>query len=185
MKTMKTISCLLVAGILCALPARGPAQTAPFTRITTGPIVSDGGDSFICNWADYDEDGDIDLIIGNLAPPPDYCSSPELQFVYLNLGDGTFKRATIGDIGELATDALFGGQVIWGDYDNDGHLDLFINAVWEPCRLYRGNGDGTFTRIREDVGVNGMWSASTSGTWGSSWVDYDQDGFLDLFVVVA
>jgi hypothetical protein len=76
----------------------------------------------------------------------------------------------------------------WGDYDNDGNLDLFVanNPLWtsSPHRsanmLYRSNGDGTFAEV--DVG-GPIWEANDD--WDASWADYDNDGFLDLFITAG
>ncbi|MBN1558737.1 VCBS repeat-containing protein, partial [candidate division KSB1 bacterium] len=138
-----------------------------FTKITEGTIVNDGGDSRGCSWGDYDNDGDLDLFVANL-----YKSS----FLYANNGNGTFSKITEGDI---VNDGgySFGGS--WGDYDNDGDLDLFVAhySDAENNLLYTNNGDGTFTKIIEGVIVNdGGYSV------GSSWGDYDNDGDVDLFV---
>jgi hypothetical protein len=63
-----------------------------------------------------------------------------------------------------------------GDYDNDGHLDLFVTA-FGPDTLYHNNGDGTFTDVTRQAGVSdAYWSTS------ATFVDYDRDGQLDLFV---
>ena len=63
-----------------------------------------------------------------------------------------------------------------GDYDNDGHPDLFITN-YERNTLYHNNGNGTFTDVTEKAGVGrSLWSV------GAAWLDYDKDGFLDLFV---
>jgi hypothetical protein len=66
--------------------------------------------------------------------------------------------------------------VAWGDYDNDGYLDLFMASTPGNDVLYHNNGNGTFTRILTGDPVN------DSGGYSCAWVDYDNDGFLDLFV---
>jgi hypothetical protein len=66
----------------------------------------------------------------------------------------------------------------WGDYDNDGHLDLFVaNPNGQTNALYHNNGNSTFTRIR-----SGSIGTDNHGSIGCAWADYDNDGFLDLFV---
>ncbi len=67
----------------------------------------------------------------------------------------------------------------WGDYDNDGDLDLFAGVPQGVQRLYRNNGDGSFTRLTDGTVV------ADSGASGGLWGDYDNDGDLDLFVAVA
>ena len=63
-----------------------------------------------------------------------------------------------------------------GDYDNDGHPDIFVTN-YERNTLFHNNGDGTFTDVTEKTGVGrSLWSV------GATWLDYDKDGRLDLFV---
>jgi len=72
------------------------------------------------------------------------------------------------------------GQPAWGDYDNDGYLDLFMSRGQNsdvPSQLWRNNGDGTFTAITLGSLVNDLGKSA-----GAAWGDYDNDGFLDLFV---
>ena len=70
----------------------------------------------------------------------------------------------------------YGMGVAVGDYDNDGHLDLFVTA-FGPDTLYHNNGDGSFTDVTRQAGVSDpLWSTS------AAFVDYDRDGELDLFV---
>jgi hypothetical protein len=145
-----------------------------FTRITSGGIVNDGGDSKACSWADIDNDGDLDLFVANADPSPG-----ENNFLYRNEGNGTFTKITTGDIVNDAGTSRGNG---WADIDNDGDLDLFVanggfGGGGEKNFLYLNEGDGTFTRILTNAIV------SDSGrSIGSSWGDYDHDGDLDLFV---
>ena len=145
-----------------------------FTKITDGAIVNDRGDSYSCSWADYDNDGLIDLIVANGGN-----EGPELAFLYRNNGDGTFARMTTNDVGTVASDRTQSGVGLWGDYDNDGYLDLFLGSSTGLSRLYHNIGDGRFTAVTNNVGVNRM------RTWGGSWADIDNDGSLDLFFDTA
>ncbi|MFQ5675188.1 MAG: FG-GAP-like repeat-containing protein, partial [bacterium] len=145
----------------------GVTPNALFTRITTGDIVNDSGLSGGCSWGDYDNDGDLDLFVSNL--------SDDDNFLYSNNSDGTFTKITVG---EIVND---GGKSVgssWGDYDNDGDLDLFVaNEHGQNNFLYQNSGNGTFSKITIGaIVVDGGNSLSTS------WGDYDNDGNLDLYV---
>jgi hypothetical protein len=137
-----------------------------FTKITTGAIVNDGGNSTGCAWADYDKDGYVDLFVCNRNQP---------NFLYHNNGNGTFTKITTGAI---VTNNSNSGGCAWADYDNDGYPDLFVaNAGPAADFLYHNNGNGTFTQITNDPVVNDVINSS-----GGSWGDYNNDGYPDLFV---
>ena len=110
-------------------------------------------------WADYDNDGDLDLYVNRL---------------YRNEGEGIFT-----DVAQAAgvDDAGVGGSA-WADYDNDGDLDLFVANNLGPNRLYRNEGEGTFAEVSEQAGVR---DPAVSG-FGVAWGDYDNDGDLDLYL---
>src|SRR5437773_5816887 len=118
-----------------------------------------------CAWGDYDNDGYLDLFVPN---------NNENNFLYHNNRDGTFTKITSG---RIVTDGGNSFGAAWGDYDNDGFLDLFVANVNQKNFLYRNNGDGTFTKITSGAIVNDV-----GYSWGAAWGDYDNDGFLDLFV---
>jgi hypothetical protein len=132
-----------------------------FTKITTGLIATEGGDSSGVAWGDFDNDGFPDLFVGN---------GSTRNFLYHNNGNGTFTKLTNA---APALDSGFGCS--WGDFNNDGWLDLFV-ANRGTNYLYRNNGDGTFTKVTSFAGATGATS------WSGSWGDYDRDGWLDLFI---
>lgn len=137
-----------------------------FTRITTGDIISDQRGSRGSAWGDYNGDGNIDLFLTDIDT---------VNYLYRNNGNGTFNKILSGAI---ATDAGLSNSASWGDYDNDSDLDLFV-AIRDTDRLfYRNNGNNTFTRITTGAPVTDNTDAR-----GVSWVDYDNDGNLDLFIV--
>jgi hypothetical protein len=137
-----------------------------FSKITTGAIVTDGGNSTGCAWIDYDKDGYVDLFVCNRNQP---------NFLYHNNGNGTFTKITTGAI---VTNNSNSGGCAWADYDNDGYPDLFVaNAGPAADFLYHNNGNGTFTQITNDPIVLDVLNSS-----GGSWGDYNNDGYLDLFV---
>ena len=144
-----------------------------FTRILEGSIVTDTDWSLGAAWADYDNDGNLDLYVANFLQP---------NALYHNNGDGTFTRITEG---EIVTDDFNTYSASWADIDNDGFQDLFVVNYFysalpgqNDC-LYRNNGDGTFTKNTTSIIVN-----DAALTQGSSWGDYNNDGLLDLFVTV-
>lgn len=140
-----------------------------FTKLTVGEPVNDGGDSRAANWIDYDNDGDLDLFFTN-GP-----QSGENNFFYINNGDGTFSK---DDQIEIAKDGRASDGSSWGDYDNDGDVDLFVANWWNHNNLlYRNNGDKTFTLIT-DTQIYTDRGYSETGSWG----DYNRDGLLDLYV---
>ena len=125
-------------------------------------------------WGDYDGDGALDLYVTNTGASVMVAANA----LYRNNGDGTFE-----DIAKTAGVELSGYNcmsAIWGDYDNDGDLDLYVTNFWEPDVLYRNNGDDTFKNVAEEAGhVNVIkLGLETSAAWG----DYDNDGDLDLYL---
>ena len=131
---------------------------------------------------DYDSDGHLDVFLANGAEIPslEKTSPAYWNRLFRNNGDGTFA-----DVTEKAgvAGAGYGMGVAVGDYDNDGHPDLFVANV-TANQLLHNNGDGTFTDVTEKAGLAGakhngkkMWSV------GAGWFDYNNDGLLDLFVV--
>ena len=123
-------------------------------------------------WGDYDNDGDLDLYIGNESPADRSSYFPAQLF--RNNGDETFTDVAV-EAG--VTNEGYAKGVAAGDYDNDGDLDLYVSNVGAN-RLYRNDGDGTFTDVAPELGVTGVASRSFA-PW---FFDYDNDGWLDLFV---
>lgn len=148
-----------------------------FTRVynTAGPIVTDNYHSYTAVWADYDNDGWQDCYVVNYF----YSLPGENNALYRNNHDGTFsKDMSLVVNNDHATDM----GASWGDYDNDGNLDLFTTAycgaVYSPNNyLYRNNGDGTFTFMNTLVP-----SMASNQSYGSAWLDFNNDGQLDLVV---
>ncbi len=126
---------------------------------------------------DFDRDGYVDLFLvnGTRLESSSNGGSPPISHLYRNKGNGTFVDVT-GLSG--ITYSGWGQGVCAGDYDNDGHEDLFV-TYYGRNKLYRNKGDGTFAEIAEKAGVAGQ-----DGRWntGCAFLDYDHDGKLDLFV---
>ncbi len=147
-----------------------------FTRDLTNLIASnvfsqgtEGGD-----WGDYDNDGNADLFIADVAGVRNR--------LYHNLGGGAFTNVNTGPM--LIPAAGTQPHVAsWFDYDNDGYLDLIVSYA-DHNSLYRNNHDGTFSEILSIAMAKDKLSGNNFFNTISC-VDYDNDGFLDLYVTVG
>ena len=121
--------------------------------------------------SDFDNDGDMDIFV---------CNDNTENFLYQNNGDGTFvdvafeRGAAFGDFGE-ATSAM---GPDFGDYDNDGDMDVFVPDMSYSC-LYRNNGD-RFEDVTARAGIAEVCGQYTG--WATTFFDYDNDSHLDLYV---
>jgi len=133
--------------------------------------VSDQLGGLNCVQADFDQDGFTDLLILRGA----WFMNPIRQSLLRNNGDGTFTDVTAdAGLAEPANSIAAG----WGDYDNDGNLDLFLACERQPSRLYRGQGDGTFADCRESAQL----TLRQQDCKGVAWIDVNNDGYQDLFL---
>ena len=193
---------LLAAAVFCVLAVAcgrspsaqnadtpSPDSTVPFEDVTaeaglgafhhqTGafgqkwyPETMGSGGGFI----DYNGDGALDLLLvgGGVWPDSDTTLDRAL-WLYRNDGDGTFTL--VSEEAGLADLDVYGFGVTVADYNNDGHSDVLLTALGRN-RLFRNDGDGTFTEVGREAGL-------TASEWSSAAVffDADRDGHLDLYV---
>jgi hypothetical protein len=122
--------------------------------------------------ADYNDDGAADLYVTNSK----YGTTNAL---YENQGDGTFEDVApdlgLAAVNERGTGTSMGS--VWGDYNNDGHEDLFVYK-WGESVLFRNEGDGSFTRVTDKLEGRPDWMNANTAVW----TDVNRDGHLDLFV---
>lgn len=126
------------------------------------------------SWCDYDGDGDEDLFLpinGGSVLPNDLLARNE--------GNGQFSEVAQAAGVQGHTQLSFQRCAAWGDYDNDGDRDLFVTNT-QPYQLFRNEGNGTFV----DVAVAAGLGAGPTGGTSASWVDVDNDGWLDIYVTV-
>lgn len=185
-----TVVCLCVVVLICLLPiaaAINPDEL--FTDVTDAAGITwkqfsgESPDRFMIEAAsggvgfvDYDGDGLLDIFLVNGGETPRGKSpGPVRNALYRNLGNGKFED--VAAKAGVASLPFYGMGVAAGDYDNDGHQDLYITGT-PRAALFHNNGDGTFTDVTERAGVKneGRWSAC------AVWFDYDRDGYLDLLV---
>ncbi len=136
-----------------------------FRQVTTNEAASEARPSNGSSFADYDSDGDLDLLVTDALNP---------NSLFRN-DAGTFTKTTSGDLGE-STNPQGGNAAAWADFDNDGDLDLFIPTGLRVNLVYRNDG-GTMTRITKAPLTN-----PAGGSFAAAWADFDNDGWLDLIV---
>ena len=127
-----------------------------------------------CAFLDYDADGWQDILLLNSMDWPGHKRQRTTLKLYRNNRNGTFTDVT--QAAGLDVE-MYGLGVAVGDYNNDGFPDIFISGVGQS-RLFRNTGKGTFQDVTKSSGLLGKQGLSTSAVW----IDYDRDGFLDLFV---
>jgi hypothetical protein len=136
-----------------------------FTDVTREAGLMDPINSITATWADYDNDGFLDLFICNETGP---------NRLYHNRGNGTFEEVAVR-AGVAGKEKCAKGAA-WIDFDNDGYPDLFVNYLESTPQLFHNNRDGTFSDVTSAMGIDGPRSGF------SCWAfDYDNDGWLDIF----
>lgn len=117
-------------------------------------------------WADIDNDGDLDIVIT-------YANNAGNR-LYRNTGTGSFELLHSSPV---STDGGASFAPAWGDYDNDGWIDLYITNRYGPNFLYRNAGEGRFVRVD-----SGAIATDVDQSNSANWVDINNDGWLDLYV---
>jgi hypothetical protein len=139
-----------------------------FTDVTSAAGLSDPVNSNSATWADYDNDGWLDLFI---------CCEIQPNRLYRNRGDGRFEEiAKQAGLHELARRASCCKGATWIDYDNDDFPDLFLNFRRGDAALFHNDRDGTFTDVSQSLAIDGPRQGFSCWAW-----DYDNDGWLDIF----
>ncbi len=122
-------------------------------------------------WGDFDNDGWLDLFVGNESSPAP--RPPHPCEMFRNRADGTFEEVGV----KMGVDAIgFVKGLAWGDYDNDGMIDLYLSLLNGDNLLYR-NMDGRFSEVAARAGVQEPYVSFPTWFW-----DYDNDGWQDILV---
>jgi hypothetical protein len=137
-----------------------------FTDVTDKAGLYEPLNSNSAAWADYDNDGFVDLFI---------CCETQPNRLYHNKGDGTFEEAA-ARAGLLQGGLRFCKGAAWIDYDNDDYPDLFLNNFTGDAQLFHNNRDGTFRAVAKPLGIDGPTKGFSCWAW-----DFDNDGWLDIF----
>ncbi len=162
------IKTFFAAVLLITLSLCNISFTQTFTKITTGSFVTDAAASRSVNFIDYDNDGDLDLYVSNGK------RFGQKSFLYQN-NAGSFTR--IFNAGPVNDSLPFDGAS-WGDFDNDGNIDMCAVTWYDSISvLYKNDGGGVFTFLGGSPIVTDRGFSETC-----SWGDYDSDGLIDLFI---
>ncbi|HSN86595.1 MAG TPA: VCBS repeat-containing protein, partial [Thermoanaerobaculia bacterium] len=150
-----------------------------FRDVTAESGIGEDCCTTVASWADYDNDGDLDLYVGRYMDPridiptTFYARNGEPNQLYRNDGNGRFSNVTeeagVGDTG-LCLGSVF------GDYDDDGDADLYVVNDFGRSTLFRNDGDGTFTDVTVETGTLAYGAGMSA-----SFSDYDNDGRLDIY----
>jgi hypothetical protein len=137
-----------------------------FSDVTEAAGLLDPTNSNAACWADYDNDGHLDLFVASETQP---------NRLFHNRGDGTFVEVA-KEVGVAEDGRRFSKGAAWIDFDNDDYPDLFVNHFMAPPRLYRNTRDGRFADVTRSMGLKGPEKGFSCWAW-----DFDNDGWLDIF----
>jgi len=169
-KAMSKKAGIWLTSVALLVLVAGPALGQEFVDVSRQAGVADDGLGKGVAFADVNNDGFVDLYVSNKG------GSNKL---FVNNGDGTFKDVTATSGAGIDSPGFTMGSV-FGDYDNDGDVDLYLATGGqyeiEANQLFSNNGDGTFTDVTAAAGVG-----LKEFTYSASFADYDNDGDLDLY----
>jgi hypothetical protein len=135
------------------------------------PTLAVGG-NYQSQWSDYDNDGDIDMYLSKCRASAAVGDPQRINLLYKNNGNGTFTESG-------AAAGVNDGSQSWSsaieDYDNDGFMDILLSNISDTNKLFRNNGDGTFTDIFATTGI-----AAQVGSWELQAADFNNDGWIDF-----
>ena len=170
-----------------------------FTEVAEAAGVTEPRWSTSCAFADYDQDGNLDLYVVNyivfdIDDNPwcgfkekgirAYCEpdnfTAQSDTLFRNNGDGTFTDVT--KTAGIYNTTGKGLGVVWGDYNNDGALDIYVANDSTENLFYQNNGDGTFEEVGFMVGVALSEDGAAENGMGTAFGDWNNDGWLDLTV---
>jgi hypothetical protein len=158
---------LFVANLGADFLYRQRADGPGFEEVAATAGLVDTAAGFAAAWADFDQDGRVDLFVANDGP----------DFLYRNRGDGTFEN--VATQAGITSQGMSRGAV-WEDFDGDGDLDLFVTNADEQGFLYRNEGNGKFEEVAVSIGIGGNASGRAA-----AWGDFDNDHDSDLLVAGA
>ena len=170
-----------------------------FTEVAESAGVTEPRWSTSCAFADYDRDGNLDLYVVNYivfdinenpwcglrekgirayCEPDNFIAQSDT--LYRNNGDGTFTDVT--KTAGIYNTTGKGLGVVWGDYNNDGAADIYVANDSTENLFYRNNGDGTFEEVGFMVGVALSENGAAENGMGTTFGDWNNDGWFDLTV---
>ncbi|MGE5458547.1 MAG: CRTAC1 family protein [Methanococcaceae archaeon] len=165
----RNCSFILLLWTLLIIPGAMPNKIAAqiFTRVTDPVFTGKTNFGFGCGFFDFNNDGKLDIFVNNRKGK---------SLLFKNNGDGTFSDAAFDLIASLTSNS----GLSLGDYDNDGKADLFISSMKGTNSLLHNEGNGSYLRQADNP-----MSKAAGFQVHCTWVDYDNDGLLDLFIPVV
>ena len=153
--------------------SNGPAGGQNNFLFINDAVLNDGRKTMSSSWADFDNDGDLDVFLAN---------ENSTNGLFRNDGNFVFTKLTGDTVSKTSANSF---SSAWSDVDNDGDLDLFVTNAFKtntklPCFFYLNNGNSTFTRQSGHT-----LTSDSAWTYGCAFGDYDNDGFEDLAVATC